>query len=278
MTENYNKIMEFDYKKAKEDFPCPPVDCNPKKEDCCWVTKVVIAAVLGDDSDDSPVKPKNGDYTNKIVEYEANGAIYFYSSDGLYTKLGNKSKSEEAASVEYVDTLARRNLRDAKDYADAGDAATLQLATTQAQAREAQVLADAKSYTDAEIDEASATMTAYVDGADATTLQSAKDYADTKDAAVLQAAKDYTDSAASSVVTRTYVDNGDSTTLQTAKNYTDQEVGDLQSSLATVATSGSFNDLTNKPDIPVITVTSADPGEGADLPAGHFIFVYDPGA
>lgn len=275
---NYNKNMEFDYKKAKEDFLCPPVDCNPKKEDCCWVTKVVIAAVLGDDSDDSPVKPKNGDYTNKIVEYEANGAIYFYSSDGLYTKLGNKSKSEEAASVEYVDTLARKNLKEAKDFADAGDAATLQLATAQAQAREAQVLVDAKSYTDAEINEISDAINAHMLEADAATLQSAKDYADTKDAAVLQAAKDYTDSAASSVVTREYVDNGDSTTLQTAKNYADQEVGELQSSLATVATSGSFNDLTNQPDIPVITVTSADPGEGADLPEGHFIFVYDPGA
>lgn len=269
--------MEFDYKNPPKDC-CPPVMCNPKKEDCCWVTKVVIAAVLGDDSETSKVKPENGAYTNKIVEYEANGAIYFYSSDGLWTKLGNKLPSAETASVEYVDTLNLKTTRELKSYSDQGDAATLQLATTQAQAREAQVLADAKSYTDAEIDEASSAITTYVDGADASTLQSAKDYADTKDAAVLQAAKDYTDSAASSVVTRTYVDNGDATTLTTAKAYTDQEVGELFSGLSTVAETGEYNDLLNRPTVPNIVVTSVDPGVGAVLPADTYIFVYDAGA
>lgn len=270
--------MEFDYKKAKDEQLCPPINCNQKKEDCCWVTKVVIAAVLGDDSEDSPVKPKNGDYTNKIVEYEANGAIYFYSSDGLYTKLGNRSKSEEAASVEYVDSLARRNLQEAKDFADAGDAATLQLATTQAQVREAQVLSDAKDYADTKDATALTSAKGYTDTEVASALQTAKDYADTKDAAVLQAAKDYTDSAASGVVTKTYVDNGDATTLTTAKNYTDAELTTLEQSLSTVATSGSYTDLSNQPIVPNITVTSVDPGVGADLAANNFIFVYDAGA
>lgn len=265
--------MEFDYKNPPKDH-CPNVLCGQKKEDCCWVTKVVIAAALGDDSDDSPVKPRNGAYTNKIVEYDANGAIYFYSSDGLWTKLGNKLPSAEMASVEYVDSHDRAVLRDAKAYSDAGDLATLQLATTQAQAREAQVLADAKSYTDS-----SATTTLngaknYADAEVATALQTAKDYADTQDAAVLQAAKDYTDSAASSVVTRTYVDDGDATTLTTAKNYTDAELTTLEQSLSTVATSGSYTDLSNQPIVPNITVTSVDPGEGADLAMNNYIFVY----
>ena len=265
--------MEFDYKNPPKDH-CPNVLCGQKKEDCCWVTKVVIAAALGDDSDDSPVKPRNGAYTNKIVEYEANGAIYFYSSDGLWTKLGNKLPSAEMASVEYVDSHDRAVLRDAKAYSDAGDLATLQLATIQAQAREAQVLADAKSYTDS-----SATTTLngaknYADAEVATALQTAKDYADTQDAATLQAAKDYTDSAASSVVTRTYVDDGDATTLTTAKNYTDAELTTLEQSLSTVATSGSYTDLSNQPIVPNITVTSVDPGEGADLAMNNYIFVY----
>lgn len=269
--------MEFDYKNPPKDN-CPNVMCNPKKEDCCWVTKVVIAAVLGDDSETSKVKPENGAYTNKIVEYEANGAIYFYSSDGLYTKLGNKLPSAETASVEYVDSHDRAVLRDAKAFADAGDVSTLQLATMQAQAREAQVLADAKDYADGKDATNLATAKSYTDTEVATALQTAKDYADTKDAAVLQAAKDYTDSAASSVVTRQYVDNGDANALQTAKNYTDQEVGDLASSLATVATSGSYTDLSNQPTVPNIIVTSVDPGIGADLAANSFIFVYDAGA
>lgn len=269
--------MEFDYKNPPKDN-CPNVMCNPKKEDCCWVTKVTIAAVLGDDSETSKVKPENGAYTNKIVEYEANGAIYFYSSDGLYTKLGNKLPSAETASVEYVDAQDTKVLKNAKDYADAGDAATLQLATTQAQARETQVLNDAKSYADGL---ATSTLTSaknYADGKAAGALQDAKDYADTKDAATLQAAKDYTDSAASSVVTRSYVDNADASMLSAAKSYTDQEVGTLANSLATVATTGDYNDLVNQPTVPNIIVTSVDPGEGADLPANTFVFVYDPGA
>lgn len=44
--------------------------------------------------------------------------------------------------------------------------------------------------------------------------------------------------------------------------------------LATVATSGSYNDLSDKPTVPVITVTNTDPGEGASLAANNFIFVY----
>lgn len=268
--------MEFDYKNPPKDC-CPNVMCNPKKEDCCWVTKVVIAAVLGDDSETSKVKPENGAYTNKIVEYEANGAIYFYSSDGLYTKLGNKLPSAETASVEYVDSHDRAVLRNAKAYSDAGDLSTLQTATAQAQTRELQVLNDAKGYADGKASAALNEAKTYADGKDATTLQSAKTYADAQDAITLQAAKDYTDSAASGVVTRSYVDNADASMLSTAKSYTDQEVGTLTNSLATVATTGDYTDLINQPVVPNITVTSVDPGVGADLPANNFVFVYDAG-
>ena len=44
--------------------------------------------------------------------------------------------------------------------------------------------------------------------------------------------------------------------------------------LATVATSGSYNDLSGKPSIPQVTYTTTDPGEGVDLPANHFIVVH----
>lgn len=266
--------MEFDYKNPPKDC-CPNVMCGQKKEDCCWVTKVVIAAVLGDDSEESSVRPKNGAYTNKIVEYEANGAIYFYSSDGLYTKLGNKLPSAETASVEYVDSQDRKTLKSAKDYADAGDIATLQLATSQAQAREAQVLNDAKGYADGLATTTLNSAKDYADGKDATNLQAAKDYADAGDAATLQAAKDYTDSAASSVVTRTYVDNGDATTLSTAKNYTDAEITAVTNSLAMVATTGLYSDLTNAPVVPNIILSDVDPGEGQPLTANSYIGVYE---
>lgn len=265
--------MEFDYKNPPKDH-CPNVLCGQKKEDCCWVTKVVIAAALGDDSEESSVRPKNGAYTNKIVEYEANGAIYFYSSDGLYTKLGNKLPSAETASVAYVDAQDTNVLRNAKNYTDSSISTSESEMKIYVDGKDATNLQAAKDYADGK---ASATLSAaqtYADGKDATTLQSAKDYADAGDAATLQAAKDYTDSAASSVVTRAYVDNGDSTTLTTAKNYTDSEVGALEQSLATVATSGDYTDLINQPIVPNITVTSVDPGEGADLAMNNYIFVY----
>lgn len=46
--------------------------------------KVVIPSMFGDDR---KFPPMNGAYTNALVEYEANNALYLYSSDGIYTKL-----------------------------------------------------------------------------------------------------------------------------------------------------------------------------------------------
>lgn len=55
------------------------------------------------------------------------------------------------------------------------------------------------------------------------------------------------------------------------------DIEDIETSignLATVATTGSYNDLIDKPTIPVITLQTTDPGEGATLAANHFIGVY----
>ena len=237
---------------------CPKVNC--RRDDCCGCPfrKVVIPAIAGDD-ETGTVLPENGLFQNALVEYEANGAMYIYSSDGIYTRIGSNSKSEEAASVAYVD----------KEVDDASSAMT-----TYVDGADATTLADAKSYADGKAATALSDAKDYADGKDAATLQSAKDYADQKDAATLQAAKDYTDSAASSVVTRTYVDDGDATTLTTAKNYTDSELTTFSQNLATVATTGLYTDIIGTPVTPTIIVSSSDPGEGVDLPANNFIFVY----
>lgn len=274
--------MEFDYKNPPKDC-CPNVLCGQKKEDCCWVAKVVIAAAMGDDSEDSKVKPEPGAYVNALVEYEANGAIYFYTSDGIPTRLGTSQRGQEAASIEYVDSQDRKILKSAKDFANAGDVATLQLATQQAQVREAQVLQNAKDYADSKDATTLQSAKDYADGKDATTLSSAKGYADGVAAQALADAKAYTDSAASSVVTRTYVDTGDQNTLDaatqlinTAKGIVEGEIDDLEDSLATVATTGNYSDLSGTPSVPVIDMvpTADDPGEGAALAANHFIGVY----
>lgn len=61
---------------------CPKVDCKGKGCDC-GLHFVSIAAALGDDSPSSPVAPKNGNYCNALVKYEANGNLYLYSKDGV---------------------------------------------------------------------------------------------------------------------------------------------------------------------------------------------------
>lgn len=45
--------------------------------------------------------------------------------------------------------------------------------------------------------------------------------------------------------------------------------------LATVATTGDYDDLSNTPDVPVITMTTTDPGEDQPLSANNFIAVYE---
>lgn len=55
--------------------------------------KVVIPAVMGTDEEGEPHAPENGQYQNAIVEYEANKAVYIYSSDGIFTKITNQSLS-----------------------------------------------------------------------------------------------------------------------------------------------------------------------------------------
>lgn len=77
--------MEYDYKNVETE--CPNISCGNKKDNCCGLSKVFIAAILGDDSSKSKVRPCNGAYRNAIVEYEANGAVYIYSSDGIYTNI-----------------------------------------------------------------------------------------------------------------------------------------------------------------------------------------------
>lgn len=64
-------------------------DCNHNKCQCgsckCGISLKSIPAVLGDDTGE--FKPENGAYFNTFVKYEANGAQYFYSKDGIFSKV-----------------------------------------------------------------------------------------------------------------------------------------------------------------------------------------------
>ena len=233
---------------------CPRVDCGDKCSDVPF-RKVNIPASMGDDTTGEYI-PENGLYKNALVEYEANGALYIYSSDGIFTKLGFNTQGGGEVTKQYVDIQDGKVLDDAKAYADSlgGD------------------LEDE--------------LKDYADDAAGDALHDAKDYADTGDATTLQAAKDYTDAhSGQGGVSQEYVDQQDTATLISAESYADSAAAlaagtvqsnltDLQQSLAAVAFTGDYDDLVGQPDIPTFTLTDVDPGEGAPLAENFFIAVY----
>ena len=122
--------------------------CGKPKDDCCPFRKIVIPAVMGDDSEDSPSAPENGAYVNALVEYEANGAMYMYASDGIFTKLSMVAGSAGAATVDYVDQQDAKTLADAKEYADS-IVPTVDVTKAYVDQHDADTLEEAKAYTDA---------------------------------------------------------------------------------------------------------------------------------
>ena len=122
--------------------------CGKTKDDCCPFRKIVIPAVMGDDSEDSPSAPENGAYVSALVEYEANGAMYMYASDGIFTKLSMVAGSAGAASVSYVDKQDAKMLADAKTYADSIVPA-VDVTKAYVDQHDADTLEEAKAYTDA---------------------------------------------------------------------------------------------------------------------------------
>lgn len=67
--------------------PCPKVDC--RKDVCkCGLKYVYIPSAL-----ESTTPPIKGAYCNAIVEYEASGDIYIFSTEGVPVKVkeGNAS-------------------------------------------------------------------------------------------------------------------------------------------------------------------------------------------
>ena len=73
--------MEQDFNLSHWKKPCTGYKCKGKVTE--GLDFFSIPSSLGDDSPSSPVAPKNGTYSNTIVEYEANGAVYIYSRDGV---------------------------------------------------------------------------------------------------------------------------------------------------------------------------------------------------
>lgn len=334
---------------------CPKVNCN-QKNDCCPFRKIVIPAVMGDDSEDSPSAPENGAYRNALVEYEANGAMYIYASDGIYTKISMVAGGHGTATIAYVDTQVG-NEASARAAGDSALRADIPTETSQLvndsgfittehdpifEASPASGITTAKmtswdnksdfsgnyndltnkpnlatvattgSYND--LVDRPPTPTGQVQS-DWTQLNSAEpDFIKHKPAlSAVAISGSYTDllnqpTLATVATSGSYNDLSNKPTIPAAQINSDWNAASGISqilnkpNLATVATSGSYNDLSNKPTIPaaqvnsdwnassgkaqilnkpaipVITMQSSDPGEGATLAANNFIAVYVSGS
>lgn len=92
-----------------EQEACPKYDC--RKENCkCGMKRVFLATALGDDSEDSPIAPKNGAYCNAIVVYEANGHVYIYSTEGIPTLVESGGEELEKLVEKLENGLAKEIL------------------------------------------------------------------------------------------------------------------------------------------------------------------------
>lgn len=96
----------LDYSEEQKNKPCPRVDCRPQTKCCsCGLNYIQIPAALGDDSEGSEYAPENGAYVNKIVEYEVNGHVYIYGSDGIPVSVAVNIDKLNELIQEYLDSI-----------------------------------------------------------------------------------------------------------------------------------------------------------------------------
>lgn len=272
--------------------------------------------------------PQTGDYCNKIVVDEDKGVQYIFDSDGVFSTY--TSKQQEGAPMFYVDSSVNAAKNEMKTYTDT---------------KSAQVLAEAKQYTDehggggssetelffitaTSIDDTNHTFTTDKTYTEAFEAYTAGKLLVLKYVALGADAGEYT-----FIPLSCYIDFDEGTGFMFQSSHTDGREGRVSASdeefflsrysnqntyyhgsgiveidstldmyatsshtisnsavatalqakansadLATVATSGSYADLTNKPSFPVFTVSNVDIQEGSPLPANNFYGVYIEGS
>lgn len=283
--------------------------CGKQKDDCCPFRKIVIPAVMGDDSEDSPSAPENGAYVNALVEYEANGAMYMYASDGIFTKLSMVAGSAGAASVSYVDKQDAKMLADAKTYADS-IVPTIDVTKAYVDQHDADTLEEAKAYTDAHSGGGSEAM--YVDLTitefgdtivSATANKTVTEVANAVTAGGVVLYRVFLPQSIPSLGLRagTYLfrpdyvseagivatptswtsvpvavqlihDSSTTVTIQFA------QVNDIIENVATPIANSAASTAVTQANVPVITLSNTDIAEGSALPANNFYGVYIEGS
>lgn len=283
--------------------------CGKPKDDCCPFRKIVIPAVMGDDSEDSPSAPENGAYVNALVEYEANGAMYMYASDGIFTKLSMVAGSAGAATVDYVDKQDAKMLSDAKTYADS-IVPTVDVTKAYVDQHDADTLEEAKAYTDAHSGGSSEAM--YVDltitefgdtavGATANKTVTEVANAVAAGGVVLyrvvlpQSIPSLNLNAGTYLFRPDYV--GDNLIVATPTSWTATplavqlahtapmdvsiqftQVDSFIESVATPIVNSTVSTAITQANVPVITLSNTDISEGSALPANNFYGVYIEGS
>lgn len=283
--------------------------CGKPKDDCCPFRKIVIPAVMGDDSEDSPSAPENGAYVNALVEYEANGAMYMYASDGIFTKLSMVAGSAGAATVTYVDKQDAKMLSDAKTYADS-IVPTVDVTKAYVDQHDADTLEEAKAYTDAHSSSGSETM--YVDltitDFGETTVYATANKAVTEIANAVsaggvvlyrvllpQSIPSLGLNAGTYLFRPDYV--GDTSIVATPTSWTDTpvavqlfhqaptdvaimfaQVNSIIENVATPIANSAASTAVAQANVPVITLSNTDIAEGSPLQANNFYGVYIEGS
>lgn len=279
--------------------------CGKPKDDCCPFRKIVIPAVMGDDSEDSPSAPENGAYVNALVEYEANGAMYMYASDGIFTKLSMVAGSAGAATVDYVDKQDAKMLSDAKTYADS-IVPTVDVTKAYVDQHDADTLEEAKAYTDAHSGGGSEAM--YVDltitefGNTAVGATANKTVTEVANAVAAGGVVLYRVVLPQSIPSLnlkagTYLFRPDyvgvNLVVATPTSWTETplaiqlahtapmdvsiyftQVNSIIENVATPIANSAVSTAITQANIPVITLSNVDISEGSDLPANNFYGVY----
>lgn len=118
----HNNLMNDCNCKHEQQFMPPTLPKGAGQEDCnCRPSKItlrtkVLPASVGTDAEGQPYAPAVGLFFNSIVSYAANGALYIYDSNGVWTQFmgagsNNCSELEEqvAALTEANQTLQGEN-------------------------------------------------------------------------------------------------------------------------------------------------------------------------
>lgn len=199
-------------------FPKAVVEIN-NPESLVLLRKVVIPASMGDDTEFPPII---GKYYNVLLHYDTNGHNYLYSSDGIPTLLEAAIPDEVYERIENLETGLAQEILDRQSGDSTLDNKITALDNSLA------TVAKTGSYTDLTNKPTigNGTLTVQKNGASVGTFSANATADSTIDITVPTKTSDLTNDGADN--TSTYVEADE---------------------LATVATTGSYNDLSNRPTI-----------------------------